>query len=215
VNLYGFAGNDGVNRWDYLGYLVIELISDYLDGNGSPKSADEIWKQLHQGGNAIYKGKNVKIEPPLRHDPNMDRNKGGAVKQHNEADVFYDSSDDSRCSLKGEINHFVFSLVMNTSKTRKKVFSNDYWGTAHHEVKHIQSRLRRLQNIVDIASDWPSEFETPEVAERARKGYQMLLDQMLIDATEKEGDHDQDGGFGTPREGTPEPGWGGWMPGDK
>ena len=52
VNLYGFVGNDGVNRLDYLGLEKwITYTSEYGDTeSGQPKTTSEIWGIINNNG---------------------------------------------------------------------------------------------------------------------------------------------------------------------
>ena len=50
INLYGFVGNDGVNRWDYLGLSIWDQVTDFLEPWGDGCKATNILVACETGG---------------------------------------------------------------------------------------------------------------------------------------------------------------------
>ena len=209
VNLYGFVGNDGVDRWDLAGMLILGMVSPYLDPNGNTKSNNDIWEQLWKPTVVrVFLPNNPQphevVYPPAANNTTslLPSDEGGRTGPF--AAVFVWAKG---CKVEGEIDHTVLRLWMNIDPNRSPKLPV-YWERAHHEVMHIRALLNRLRLIRIFAYYWLNDtFNTPEAASQAAEDYHKLLTQMVNWAAKRESLHKSEDGVGTPENGIGYPGW--------
>ena len=202
VNLYGFVGNDGVNRLDYLGLEKwITYTSEYGDTeSGQPKTTSEIWGIINNNGvlrhSADYRGEIVNKREVKIFGETVQH--GDVVKRSD------DKPNDKACyCVELDVDHIVDSLTIYNGSLAETPGDN-YRGVAAHEENHIQAGFKRIFKIVDDHNkeDKPC-FPTQARAESAAIEKRDKVKKEITDAMNAEGAHDSNGGFGTPGAGTP------------
>ena len=202
LNLYGFVGNDGVNRLDYLGLEKwITYKSEYGDTeSGQPKTTSEIWGIINQNG--VLRHSAEERSEPVN---GIDLRIFGEVVQHGEVAKQADETpnDQGKCCIKLDVKHIVDSLTIYNGSLAL-VSGDNYLSVAAHEANHIQAGFKRIFQIVD---DYNKQ-EKPCFPTAARAALVVIekrdkIKNEITDAMNSEGAHDTDGGFGTPGAGTP------------
>lgn len=202
VNLYGFVGNDGVNRLDYLGLEKwITYKSEY--GNtesGQPKTTSEIWGIINQNG-VLRHSSEERSEPVNGKDLRI----FGEVVQRGEVAKHADENpnDQGKCCVELDVSHIVDSLTIYNGSLAQ-VPGDNYLGVAAHEANHIQAGFKRIFKIVDDYNKQEKPcFLTPGRAAIVAIEKRDKVKKEITDAMNAEGTHDTNGGFGTPGAGTP------------
>ena len=202
VNLYGFVGNDGVNRLDYLGLENwITYTSDYGDTeSGQPKTTSEIWGIVNRNG-VLRHSAEERAEPVNGRDLRI----FGEVVQRGEVAKQADENpnDQGKCCIQLDVIHIVDSLTIYNGSLAQ-VPGDNYLGVAAHEANHIQAGFKRIFKIVDDYNKQEKPcFPTAARAATAAIEKRDKIKKEITAAMNSEGAHDTDGGFGTPATGTP------------
>ncbi len=170
VNLYGFIGNDGVNKLDILGLIEMTFESEYEGG------MLDVWKVLKKKG--LFKNE-------YKSDPDD----AGATSQTANAFMRVDPNPDAECwSVRGTIRHVVYFVYINISANRNPD-SYDYWGVVGHELSHIMAFLKASKALAKTVESENGDFLKKEDADAEAKEVGERLQKLISDAYQNEGKH--------------------------
>ena len=175
VNLYGFVENDGVNDIDYLGRIPVE----------EPDSTISSVVDLPFG----------REDPPKSNSYIIGQYDNGGVK------LKIKNQDDKKCCIEAKISFGTNPPLLWVDSDLARRLGYSFSEVAMHETFHASATLARLGKIADGLIEERECYDSEEDADAAiielAESYNLKIEKTL----ESEANHDQGGGFGTPRAG--------------
>jgi integrase/recombinase XerD len=148
LNLYALVGNDGINRFDYLGMTEILVSGDGI----MSKNNQDYWESSYHQRRLSHDNK---LWEKLAYTRFVtDQNE--LLSYVNVAPPF---GADGKCKIFGSIK-IEYEIVMSTHPG----LSYDYWSIAAHELEHVRAFVRRVYEIAKDAKMWQDEFDSAEDA---------------------------------------------------
>lgn len=174
-NLYSFATNDGLNRWDLLGLLDIEKTGEGWFGDPLDASADHFI---------------------LKPDPGNDPKLGGTTHHKPIPSLEVKEVNGVHC-VTGKID-YDFQIWINTMPNVDPRLRSRA-GRLRYGKRHVLALRLRMRKIIDDAKQWKDAFPSETEALSAANDYFIELSRLLQEAVRAEASHrDPTGEFGTP-----------------
>jgi RHS repeat-associated protein len=140
VNLYGFVGNNGVNRWDYLGLEEKEKPTNGT-AQWTPKPTDPVAVGYHK-----RKLRKAGVKAVTVHTkPSIDKNSA----------CEYDTL--RKCYRLRYLTQYDYRIVIDPSVGEDKIK-----GIYGHEQRHAQLNIKIINDFIDYANQYPQFYKKVE-----------------------------------------------------